>query len=381
MGAQHWITRAEAALGGAPEAEVELVGTRTPPLLDADGIKAALAPLLAAFFWASSVFEEQLSGSPMDPIALILRLLALGMTLRTVVLGRMMLQRQRIYRQSARYGLALTDEGLLYRTPEGDIAVPRSDILAIRTHGDFRDRPGRRRFREVYVVTRPSSGRTHLSLPPVLGESPGWLAEQLERWLGVVEGPPDYAPPEPSELPSKLFDAAAAGDKVPGITALPHGSGWLRRGPYATVLMGLALAMGFFRLPAAVQEHVGLGAPLIIAFALLGVPLLWLGMTRADIAPRKGLALLLTPAEIMMRTRGGVHVVPYGSLRKVEITSRFGWSLLQGQHEARALVIHRRDADYISYVEAFLGTPAEVVQSLIDAYRRGLIPASPERAD
>lgn len=375
MDSQHWIKRAEAALGGAPTEGVELIGTRTPPLLDADGIKAMLAPVLAAFFWASSFFKEQLSDSAMDPITLLLRLLALGMTVRAVLLGRMLLQRSRVFRNSARFGLAMTEEGLLYRSPAGDVALPRQDVIAVRARGDFRERKGQRRFRDVYLVTQPRSGRTHVALPPVLGESPGWLTEQLERWLGVVDGPVDYALPDPTEHPSKLFDAVASGEQVAGTTALPHGSGWLRRGPYATVLMGLALATGFMRLPESARDRIGMTAPGIILFALLGVPVLWFVMTRVDIAPRKGLALVLTRAELLMRTRGGVHVVPYGSLSKVEIQTRSTWSLLLGQHESRALVLNRHDADYISYVEAFLGTPAEVVESLIAAYRRGLIPA------
>ena len=137
-------------------------------------------------------------------------------------------------------------------------------------------------------------------------------------------------------------------------------------------------------------------APSIIVFALLGVPLLWFIATRVDIAPRKGLSVVLTPAEVLMRTRAGVHVVRYGELRKVEIDAKRGWSILRGQHESRALIFHRkcgacrgtglqeqaqckvcggngRDMDYINYVEAFLGAPAEVVYALIAAYRSGRV--------
>lgn len=393
---QHWITRAEAALDGRPDPDVDIVGVRRPPVLDADGVKAVMAPFFAALFYMAAHFLELDKGS-MYPGALLLNLIALGFTARAVILGVVLARRLGVYSKTARYGLALADGGLLYRSPDGgDLPIPRQDILEIRERGMWRKRTAARRYSPVYIITQPDTGRTHVELPPVLDESPSRLAERLQRWLGELDAPDDYQLPGASELPSKLFDAAAAGEHAPGTTVLRHGASWLRRGPYATILMGVALASGFLRLPQATQDRVGLTAPAIILFALLCVPILWFIMTRFDLASRKGLSLVLTPAETMLRTRVGVLVVRWKDLRQVEIDSGSGWSLLLGQHERRALVLHRncltckgggtidggqcktckgsgRDMDYISYVETFLGAPAEVVHALCSGYQTGRI--------
>jgi len=43
-------------------------------------------------------------------------------------------------------------------------------------------------------------------------------------------------------------------------------------------------------------------------------------------------------------------------------------------HEAKTLVLKRKDEPPIRYDEAFLGVPAEVAQALLDAYRTGALP-------
>ena len=45
----HWMTQAEAALGGEPTAGVEVIGAKRPPIFDLDGVRALIAPLLAHF--------------------------------------------------------------------------------------------------------------------------------------------------------------------------------------------------------------------------------------------------------------------------------------------------------------------------------------------
>jgi hypothetical protein len=179
---------------------------------------------------------------------------------------------------------------------------------------------------------------------------------------------------EPAELASKVFDAAAAGEQPTGGIVIKHGKAWLQRGPYATILMGVIVLDAFLRMPDGAREHIGWVAISMILFALGVVPLVWFLATRHDIAPRKGIALVLTPAEMLMRTRAGVHRVRWSQVDKLEITSRRMWSILRGQHEARALVIYRKNDDSITYIEAFLGAPAEVVQALCDGYRRQLLP-------
>ncbi|HMI94546.1 MAG TPA: hypothetical protein VK509_24400, partial [Polyangiales bacterium] len=303
-----WVERAEAALqapvGAASTAsvastasehagDVELLPARSPTWLDSFARRALAAPFLAALLWAAAIFREGLH-HPLEPITLALRLLALAMTVRVIVLGTVLVRRLRVILQRDRYRLALTDEGLLLRTPLADFAVAKGDIVDIREPGDWQERGGTR-WADVFVVTRPESGRTHLALPPLFERTPGTLAERLMRWRGVVEPAADQPERVPAELPSKLFDAAADGRTTPGVTAIPHGRAWLQRAPFATVLLGVALLDGLLRLPAEARERIGMAAPLMISLCLVA-PIAWWLLTRRSIASRKGVALLLTPA-------------------------------------------------------------------------------------
>ncbi len=377
-----WIEAAEAALRGtASDAETDVIRPSPSPVFDAEGLRALLAPFLAGFLWAATIFREVQVAAPLDPLALLLRLLALALTVRAITLLFALVRRLRLRLQYARYALALHPEGLLYRTPDMDIAVPRDDILEVRERGRWRDRGGRR-FAEVFVVTQPRSGRTHIALPPVFERTPGVLAERLMRWLG----PPTPAPDEPESpaateptatesqpLASELWERVARGERPPGVTAIPHGRAWMQRGPYASVLLGVVVLEGFFRLPESSRDFVGATMPLALVAVLIIVPISWFLVTRAQIAPRRGLALILTPSDLFFRMRSGVVRIPWPRLVGAEVESRAAWSLLLGAHESRFLSLARKNAHEVRYHDSFLGVPLEVVAALCDAYRRGRI--------
>jgi hypothetical protein len=380
-----WVERAEAALQGPAgatgaaqphaepderESDVEVLPGRSPSLLDAFGRRALVAPFLAALLWAAAIFREGLN-HPLEPITLAFRLLALAMTVRVIVVGVVLTRRLRVILQRDRYRLVLTGEGLLLRTPLADYAVAKADIVDVREPGDWQERGGAR-WADVFVVTRPESGRTHLALPPLFERTPGTLAERLMRWRGVVE-PAGGGERAPADLPSKLFDAAAEGRATPGVTVIAQGRAWLQRAPFATVLLGCVLLEGFMRLPAEARARVGTTAPLVIVLCLVA-PVAWWLLTRRSLAARKGVALLLTPAELLFRTRSGVQRVPWSNVVKLHIASRTVWTFLQGSHPARSLLIERKDADPIQYSEAFLGVPVEVVVALGEAYRKSVLP-------
>jgi len=367
-----WVADAEAALRGESVEGVELVPGHRPPLIDAFARRALLTPFIAAFLWAAVVFREA-QRQPLEPVALVLRLLALALTVRALLLLTQLGQRLLTSLKRERYGLALTEQGLLYRTPDTDHAILRADVLDVREPGHWRERGGAR-WAEVYLVTRPSVGRSYLALPPLLDATPGVLCERLMRWRGVLQAPEARETPRPTELPSKLFDEAARGQLPAGVVALRHGRGWLRRAPHATVLFGIVLLDGYLRLPAPVRGQLGLLMPALIVLCLVAVPLGWLSLMRADMAPRKGLSFVLTPAELMLRTRAGVLRVPWDELGKLEIVSRAGWSIVAGAHDSRTLTLNRKDDPPIHYSEAFLGVPAEVVIALCEAYKKGLLP-------
>jgi hypothetical protein len=378
-----WIERAEAALRGQgsggsetaaqPDADdVELLPGRRPTLFDAFGRRALLAPFLAGFFWAAAIFREGMH-HPLEPIALALRLLAYALSVRCALLGLVLGKRLRVILQRERYKLVLTTEGLLLRTPLADYAVPKDDIVDVREPGAWQER-GATRWADVYLIMRPSSGRTHLALPPVFDRTPGTLAERLMRWRGVVEPPAERPERVPADLPSKLFDAAAAGKAPEGVAAIPQGRGWMQRAPYATVLLGVALLEGYLRMPAAARGFLGAAAPGMALLCLIVAPAFWFLVTRRDVASRKGIALVLAPAELLLRTRSGTHRVAWSNVAKLQIAAKTVWTILQGTHASRVLVIMRKDDDPVQYSEAYLGVPAEVVAGLCEGYRKGVLP-------
>lgn len=376
---ESWIDRAEAALraGRAKSEGDKLLRGRRPPLLDADGVTAVLAPMLAALVWAAAIFREQVAGSPVDPLALGLRVLAFGLTFRVVVLGGQFLRRFATFLSAGRFGLVLTPEGLLYRAPGMDVAVAKEDIVGVRERGTWQKRRAGRRWSEVYVVTNPASGRTHVELPPVFEDTPGLLAERLMRWLGgggVPRAPEDHTPAEPAALASKLYDDVAAGQTVEGVTAIHHGYDWLRKAPYLPVVFALAALDGLARGGPELWSAVGplLGGAIFVV--VLAVPARWYWMTRRDVHPRRGLSLVLTPAEALMRTAKGMIRVKWASLDLVSTDAKRKWSVLEGAHDLRILVFTRRNLPVIRYEEPYLGVPVEVAEMLVQAYRDGRLP-------
>ncbi len=392
-----WIESAEAALrsNASPSAdtEVEVLRGGPPPLVDVEGVRAILAPFMAAFMWAATMFREVQSGNALDPLALLLRLLALAMTVRALTLLWLLGRRFRLRLRCSRYALVLTPEGILYRTPDMDLALPREDILEVRERGRWRDRGGRR-FADVYVITQPRTGRLYVALPPVFERTPGVLAERLMRWLGPPPDAsetdsPDDAGPQPSAtgtatatteagagaqpLVSELWERVARGERPTGVTAIPHGSGWLQRGPYASMLLGLAVLEGYLGLPAATRDRIDSTVPLVLVGALVVVPVGWFLLTRAQLKARRGLAAILTPTELLLRTRAGVLRVAWSLVQRADIESRAAWSLLLGAHEGRSLTIRRKAALPLQYQASFVGVPLEVLAALCDAYRRSRI--------
>jgi hypothetical protein len=111
----------------------------------------------------------------------------------------------------------------------------------------------------------------------------------------------------------------------------------------------------------------------VTALCLVAVPVLWLLLARREIAARKGGALLLTPAELLLRTRAGVHRVRWSDIARIEIVSRRAWSIALGAHENRSLVLHRSSDEPVQYAASLLAPPLEVVAGLCDAYRSGVV--------
>lgn len=362
-----WVDRARAALDGKDEPSVDLVPVHRPPIVDR-GLATALATLLlGAACLGIAVWRELETGNPFDRLAMPLRFVAVVALLRGLVGAAPLLGRLRLSRARTRYGVAVCDEGLVVRTPDGERVVARDEVAGVVEPGDWGKRASVRRFVSVYLLVEPdTAGRALVELPPIFEDTPGILAERLMRWRGPAEPRPPVEPAA-KRLASVVYDDAARGKPAAGVAVVHHGSGWLRRGPYAALLFALVFAEAALRLPA----EVSLGALPVVALAVcVAIPLTWIGLTWRHVAPRKGLALVLTPTEALLRTRAGVLRAAWTDVPSMSVESVTGWSLLEGRSETRKLRLDRVDAPPIRYDEAFLGVPAEVALALAEAYRK-----------
>lgn len=365
-----WIETARAAARGKTTPGYEVVRGQLPPVLEGDGVRGVFVPFLAIIAWLGAYFRELVSDGPLDPLGLVLRLLAIGLSIRGALLAWGLVLRVKVASRATKSALVLSTHGLYVTDGTTERTLERSSVLGVVEPGSWQTRSAGRRWSPVYVVGS-SSDALYLELAPVFEHSPGVLAEKLMRWSGARYNESPVFPP-PASLASRVYDDAARGVVEPGTLVVAHGSGWLRRGPYASVLLALALLEGFLRLRGEQQAEVW---PVAVAAVLLAlvVPVGWIASTRREIAVRRGIAFVLTPAELLLRTRAGVHRARWGGLQRVTLESRRTFSVLDGLHLAKTLVLKRKDEPAIRYEEAFLGVPAEVAQVLLDSYRTGVL--------
>lgn len=329
----------------------ETLRGRAPSLLTKELGQATFTLTLAFLFAAGAVLRELALDNPLDPLAMALRLLTAAALLRggaaSVDVWR---ARKRVSSASAQK-LELNQDALVWTSRAGVQRFPQEHIWNIGHTAQG-----------VHLILRPEKGSAIVTLPPIFDGSPALLAARLKRWRGRVQIPSA----EVVRLASKAFDAAAAGDAGENMAVVRHGWGWLRRGPFLALLFSLVFFDGTLRLPAGTSLGM---LPLIGLVACALVPVGWLWSAVRDISPRKGVAMVVTPAEVIMRTRAGVLRATFRRVDDVTIESAPTWSLLDGARPHRKLTIVRREDHPIRYDEAYLGVPAEVAQTLLNAFR------------
>ncbi|MCB9620877.1 MAG: hypothetical protein H6724_15670 [Sandaracinus sp.] len=364
-----WVARARRALDGADEPDVDVVAVQKPVRIDRPVALGLFSLVAGVALFAAGIWREVHAQTPFDFVALGLRFLGIAAFVRGVLGALPLGTRLALASRTRRYGLALADEGLLFREPGGEHAIAREHVAGAVEPGEWGSRANFRRFSPVYLLVEPdAAGHALIELPPIFDDNPGVLAEHLTRWRGptaVVE-----ALPPADRLASKVYDDAAHGRSAPGVAVLRHGRTWLRRGPYAALLFGAVFAEAVARLP----SDVSLG---ILPAAALGVcvliPLTWIVLSWRHVGPRRGLALVLTAHEALMRTRGGVLRARWTDVPSMAVEKAAGWSLLDGWSETRKLRFDRVENTPIRYDEAFLGVPADVALALAEAYRKGAL--------
>lgn len=367
-----WIEESRSAAQGAPRSGFEVLRGSWPPVLDGDGVRGVFVPLLGVVAGLGAYFRMLLGHDGFDPIALILLVLSVGLLARGSILFVQLAERLRIAIRARKSALVLSKEGLFFTDGQHEQTIERTSIVSILESGMWQSRRGGNRWSPIYIVGSTADALL-LTLPPIFEEGSGVVAEKLMRWQGVRYLPEEVTHEAPAALASQVYDDASRGIVSEGTLVIRHGNGWLTRGPYASLVLAVAIGLAMAALPNEARAAVWpltLGA---IAIAVIA-PFLWIAMKRREISVRRGIAMVLTPAEVLMRTRAGVHRAAWPKLQRTSIDQKRAFSLLGGMHMAKILVLKRKDDTPIRYEEAYLGMPVEVAQVLIDAYRRGELP-------
>lgn len=367
-----WIEESRRAAQGAPRNGFEVLRGSWPPVLDGDGVRGVFVPLLGVVAGLGAYFRMLLGHDGFDPIALILLVLSVGLLARGSILFVQLAERLRIAFRARSSALVLSKDGLFFTDGQNEQTIERTSIVSILESGMWQSRRGGNRWSPIYIVGSTADALL-LTLPPIFEEGSGVVAERLMRWQGVRYLPEEVVHEAPAALASQVYDDASRGIVSEGTLVIRHGNGWLARGPYASLVLAIAIGLAMAALP---SEALAAVWPLTVAAIAIAViaPFLWIAMKRREISVRRGLAMVLTPAEVLMRTRAGVHRAAWPKLQRTSIDQKRAFSLLGGMHMAKILVLKRKDDTPIRYEEAYLGMPVEVAQVLIDAYRRGELP-------
>lgn len=347
-------------------AHAELKGRR-PPLLCGEGWRGLVYPLLVAVLMWLAIDRESSMKAALNPLALGLRAIAIGFALRSLPALAALGRRLRLAAAADQHRLRLESDALVWTGPEGERRIARTDLVRVHL-GD-----GHVQLPRVWLVHRPVEGTALTGLPPIFDTSEAALAKRIEAWRGPVEVPDEVAFPKPAREGSKVYDAAAEGKVGERMAVVRHGIGWLRRMPFAAVLAAAVFLDGAFRTPALDLGYLGL-LPIVGVVVCAAIPLGWIVVALRHVRPRRGLALVATPAEILMRTREGILRASWAHLEGIGLREEPALTVLEGWTRRRRVIL-KRDGDRhpIRYDEAFLGAPADAVVALLDAYRTGLL--------
>jgi hypothetical protein len=364
------------ALRGGARPGVDVLRGERPPLLDAETVRALTSIFLAAFMIAAAVFRARVTPAAFDLLGLILRTASLAFVLRSVILIGSSVARIVTTREGPQHALAWSREGVLWKSPAGEQAFAREDIVAVITE-QTRGRLAASLSRPVLLVLSPRTGRTHVALPPYFGRA-DVLSARLEQAFGEQETSRPLPRP-PSVAAEERYQRAARGERAPLDIIIPEGRSYLWRGPYAS-LLGIPFALDAMFAAERAGGSLRSAGLLACALAVL-VPVSYVWLARRRSRSRLGIAMLLAREELVVRGPRGAFSLPWNQLEQAEVRVRDVWSPFVGSYPARQLVVQGRDGTTIPFDGGFLGVPPEVVATLCRAYARGAFEPASEQAD
>lgn len=358
---------------------VELVRGTAPSWLGGDAVHALTSSFLAALVIAAALLRSDLQALPFDSIALLLRSASVAFALRALLAIVHWARRLARDARAGEHVLAWSSDGLWWRSPEAEQWLARAEVADLRVPEERSVRGASSSLAPLLVIARPGQTLRYWSLPPYFAVDAEVLLARLKRWhepaptrLGELTLTP------PREGPDARYARAARRKLEPGELPVPEGFGYRLRAPYGVLLALVFVGDALFHAgelrtrlwPAAVLAAV-------LAPGALGV---WFGWLRSRRAVRLGMAMLLTPEELLLRGKQGVVSVPWTQLAEAEVEVRLAWSLWVGSYLVRTLWFSTLEGTRMPFDAGFLGVPPEVIASLANGYRSGAFttPASSE---
>lgn len=187
--------------------------------------------------------------------------------------------------------------------------------------------------------------------------------------LEAVDLDPEQHPTLGRVSPVEVFDAYLASEaSQPGARALPAGRAWLLGGPYAGLVFALLLVAHALVVPL-------LRTPLTLALLPVAcAPLaLWWWRGRAVRRARGGVALLLTPSQLIVRDAVGARSATWSEVQAVRAESKPALDMLRGARRAPVLLISRRGSPPLQLLEDELGVPVSQALAEVEGYRSAVL--------
>lgn len=363
-----WVAALRLATRGKAQPGIEVAHGRAPALLAADAVEALTSTLLAALVIAAATLRSDLSEGRFDLIALLLRSAAVAFVVRASIAQVRLARRLVRQRSATRAVLAWSAQGM-YESVDGQQRwVAREEVVALALPEERVVRGASVSLKPLYLVLRSQREPRHWQLAPYYAERAEILQARLARWLGPQGGGEAEHEP-PTSAPEERYLRAAAGQLGVDELIVPEGRGYLLRAPYA-VLLALVFVADAVRMAGAERARV-LPAALLAALLAPCALIAWFVWLRSRRSSRLGLALLLTPEELLVRGRHGVLSLPWTQLAQVEVATRLAWSPFVGGFLVRTLLLSALDGTTVQLDGSFLGTPPEVVAALAKVYREG----------
>jgi hypothetical protein len=355
---------------------VSRVRGTAPGFLAGDAVHALTSALLAALVIAAAVLRTRLSTGPFDLIALLLRTASVAFVVRALIALARCAARVARDGRADEHTLSWSHDGILWRAPEGERWLSRNDVLGFCVPEERVVRGATVALAPLLVIARPHDEIVYWSLPPYFAADAEILRARLARVFTRDARVSEALLAPPALAPEPRYQRAAQGSLEAGQVRVPEGSGYRLRAPYGVLLalvFVLDAVLGAGPLRARIWPTALLGVALALA-ALFG----WFYWMRSRRAVRLGMAMLLTPEELLLRGKHGALSVPWTQLAGAEVTVKLAWSPLVGSYLVRVLWFATLDGARMPFDGSFLGVPPEVVAQLAEAYRAGALLDVPE---